>query len=82
MHCWAWKNSRLNNSKNKLRNRLAVCTLEALIKSSEKFPGDWSQLKTCAFTAKARKKYFENSEAVDSTIDDTCLCELQPAGEL
>ena len=33
--------SRLNNNKNKLRDCLAVCTLEAIIKSSEKFPGDF-----------------------------------------
>jgi len=31
---------RLNNNENKLRNCLAVCTFEAIIKSSENFQGD------------------------------------------
>ena len=31
--------SGLNNNKNKLRDCLAVCTSEAIIKSSENFPG-------------------------------------------
>jgi len=33
--------SQLNNNKNKLRDCLAVCTLEAIIKFSEDFPGDF-----------------------------------------
>ena len=78
----------LNNNKNKLSDFLAVCTLEAIIKSSENFPGDFERL--THLHGKARKIYFEkfeNSEAVGAITVETlspflCDCELQPAGEL
>jgi len=52
--------SRSNNNKNKLRNRLAVCTSEAIIKSSENFPGDFEvSERLMHLHGKARKIYFE-----------------------
>jgi len=67
--------SRLNNNQNKLRNRLAACTLEATIKSSENFPGDFEvNQRLVHLHGKARKTYFEkfeNCEAVDAVTDKT-----------
>ena len=54
--------SRLNNNTNKLRNRLAVCTLEAIIRSSENFPHDFDfegNKRLMHLYGKARKTYFE-----------------------
>ena len=81
--------SHLNNNKNKLSDIdhiLTVCTLEAIIKCSENFPGDFERL--THLRGKARKIYFEkfeNSEAVGAITDEILSpfpCELQPAGEL
>ena len=53
--------SGLNNNKNKLSDCLAVCTLEAIIKSSENFPGDFEVNQSLMHLhGKARKTYFEN----------------------
>jgi len=50
--------SRLNNNKNKLRDCLAVCTLEAIIKSSEKFPSDFEVKQRHAFTWQSKENIF------------------------
>jgi len=67
--------SRLNNNKNKLRDCPAVCSLEAIMKSSENFPGDFVvNQRIIHLHVKARKTYFEkleNSEAVGFIIDET-----------
>ena len=67
--------SRLNNNKNKLRDCLVECTLEAIMKSSENFPGDFEvNQRITHLHVKARKIYFEkleNSEAVCSITDET-----------
>ena len=68
--------SRWNNNKNKLRDRLVVCSLdlEAIIKSSENFPGDCEANQRLTHSrGKARKTHFEkfkNSEAVVATTDE------------
>jgi len=69
--------SRLNNNKNKLRDCLAVCNWETIIRSSENFLGDF-EVKTKTYSmhlyGKARKTYFEkfeNSEAVGAITDET-----------
>jgi len=50
--------SRLNNNKNKLRSRLVVCTLEAIINSSENFPGDFEiNQRLAQLHGKASKKF-------------------------
>jgi len=56
--------SRLNNSKIKLRNRLAACTLEAIIKSSENFQVTLKSTKDlwigyCIYMAKQGKNVSE-----------------------
>jgi len=60
--------SRLNNNKSKLRDYLAGCTLVAISKSSDNFPGDFEVNQRLTYLhGKARKAYiekFENSEAV------------------
>jgi len=65
----------LNNNKNKLKDRLVVCTLEAMNRSSENFPGDFeaNQRLThlCGKTRKTNFEKFENSEAVDAITDET-----------
>jgi len=65
--------SRLDNDKNKLRDCLAVCILEA-IKSGENFPGDFEVNEILMHLhGKARKTYFEkleNFEAVGTITDE------------
>ena len=67
--------TRLNNNKNKLSDCLAVCTLEAIIKSSENFPGDFKVNQILMHLhGKVRKTYFEkfeNSEVVAAITDET-----------
>jgi len=66
---------RLNNNKNNLKDCPAVCSLEAIMKSSENFPGDFEvNQRIIHLHVKARKTYFEkleNSEAVGSFTDET-----------
>jgi len=66
--------SHLNDSKNKLRDCLAVCILEAIIKSSENFPGDFEvNQRLTHFAWQSKEKYFdklENSEAVGATTGE------------
>jgi len=50
--------SRLNNNKNKLSNRLAVCTLEAIIKSSENFPGGFEVNERHSLTWQSKENIF------------------------
>jgi len=56
-----------------MRDRLVVCTLEAIIKSSENFPGYFEvNERLTHLHGKARKtnfEKFENSEAVDAVTD-------------
>jgi len=65
----------LNNNKNKLSDCLAVCTLVAIIKSSDNFPGDFEvNQRLMHLHGKARKTYFEkfeNSAAVGAITDET-----------
>jgi len=65
----------LNNNKNILRDRLVVCTLKAIIKSSENFPGVFeANQRLTHLHGKARKtnfEKFENSETVDAITDET-----------
>jgi len=49
--------------KNKLRDYLAVCTLEAIIKSSDNFSGDFEvnqRLRHLQITWRSKGKHFEN----------------------
>jgi len=67
---------RCNNNKNKLRNRLAVCTfLKTIIKSGDNLPGDFeTNQRLTDFHGKARKTNFEkfdNSEGVDAITEKT-----------
>jgi len=48
----------LNQNKNKLRDCLAVRTLEAIIKSSENFPGDFEANQRLAFTCQSKENIF------------------------
>jgi len=51
--------SRSNNNKNKLRDCLAVCTLEAIIKSSDIFPSDFKvKTKTYALIWQSKENIF------------------------
>jgi len=63
------------NNKNKLSDCLAVCTLEAIIKSSKNFPGDFEvNQRLKHLHGKARKtcfEKFENYEAVGAITDET-----------
>jgi len=47
--------SRLNNNKNKLRDCVADSTLEAIIKSGEKFPVTLKSTKSYAFTWQSKE---------------------------
>jgi len=64
----------LNNNKNKPRDCLAVCTLEAIIKVGENFPGDFEvNQRLMPLHGKVGKHILkvENSEAVGAIIDET-----------
>jgi len=78
--------SRLNNNKNKLRNRLSLCTFEATVKSSENFLGDFEVNQTLVHLhGKARKTYFDNLKILKLlmlSLMRLSPCELQTAGDL
>jgi len=71
-----------------LRDCLAVCTLEAIIKFIENFSGDFEvNQRLTHLHRKARKTYFEKLEyyeAIGTVLSLMRLfpCELQQAGEL
>jgi len=78
--------SRWNNNKNKLRDRLAVYTLEAIIKSSENFPVTLKPAKDLhIYMEKQGKQILKNLKILKLLMLSLMRlfpCELQPAGEL
>jgi len=78
--------SHLNNNKNKLRDCLAGCTLEAVIQFNENFPGDFAvNQRDIHLHGKPRKTSSNNWKILKLLVLSLMglfLCELQPAGEL
>jgi len=78
--------SRLNNNKNKLRDCPAVCSLEAMMKFSENFPGDFEvNQRLSIYMSKQGKHILQNWKILKLLVLSLMRlfpCELQPAGEL
>jgi len=63
------KFSGLNNNENKLRDRQAVCSLEAIIKSSEHFPGDFeANQRLTHLHGKARKTFVSGIQVANLVL--------------